>query len=188
MKKIILSLIAVITLAVNAVPAWPDDIPGASYAIFEGGKAPSPLSRSQKNVTFYSFDGNPIITLAHPSAYRFGYPKVNPGLRLDPSAPKPQPVTYEIKRSSKIFYSGKCTIIFYDKHNNALAEFECYKTNDTIAIAFPNPGIQPGRIGAVITLSAPNFDGLRDMVATFKNFPLDLSRATEKPKHSKKLK
>jgi|GEM_PF-5033513 hypothetical protein len=187
MKKLI-TLIAAISLAVNADPAWPDDIPGASYAIFEGGKAPSPFSRLPKNVTFYTFDGNPIITLAHPTAYRFGYPKVNPGLRLDPSAPKPQPATYEIKSASKIFYSGKCTIIFYDKHDNVIAGFECYKTNDTIAITFQKPDVQPGRIGSLVTLSAPNFEGLKNMIEQWNSFPLDLSRVTEKPKHSKKWK
>ena len=182
MKKLI-TLIAAFLFTANAFAIF-EPIANASYAIYEGGKRPGIFS-APKNVTFYTFDGDSIITVEHPQAY-ICYLKIN-RLRLDPAAPKSQPVTYEIKSASKIFYSGKCTIIFYDKHNNVIAEFECYKKNDTIAIAFSRPDVEPGRIGSLVTLSAPNFEGLKAMIEQWKSFPLDLSRVTEKPKISKKL-
>lgn len=184
MKKLII-LIAAFTFAVNA-NNWPEPIANASYAIFEGGNKPNRLYGKPCNVTFYTFDGDSIITTKN--AYNFGYPKINSGLRLDPSAPKPQPATYEIKSASKIFYSGKCTIIFYDKHNNVISEFQCYKTNDTIMIRFRDSTTQPGSIGLIVNLSAPTFEELRNTWTAMNKFPLDLSRVTEKPNHSKKLK
>jgi hypothetical protein len=178
MKKIILTLIAATTLAVNADPRL-DDIPGASYAVFEG-------SKKSGNVTFYTFDGNPIITVPAHLAYHV-YLKVN-SLRLDPSAPKPQPVTYEIKPVSKIFKSGKSTLFFYDKHNNVIAEFECYKKSNSFSIIFKDPTVKPGYIGALTTVTAPSWASLKDIITPMKCCLLDLSCVAEKPKHSKKLK
>ncbi len=153
-----LALLATITLATHAFAIF-EPIPDASYVIYEGGKVPSLLS-APKNVTFYTFDGNPIITVKYPQAY-ICYLKIN-RLRLDPAAPKPQPVTYEIKPVSKmhgLFGSGKSIIFFYDKHDNVIAKFECYKKSNTIA---------------------------RELIQSFGSFSLDLSRVTEKPRKSKK--
>lgn len=172
-----LALLATITLATHAFAI--DNIPNASYAIYQDDKAPVTL----KNVTFYTFDGNPIITVQYRLACR-AYPK-NKSLRLDPAAPKPQPVTYEIKPASKmhqLFGSGKGIIFFYDKHNNVIQQYECYKKGDYISITFPNPDVEPGRIGSLVELGGSNFERLKALIRLWEVFPLDLSRVTEKPR------
>ena len=163
-------------LAANANPIL-DNIPNASYAIDENSKRPS-IMRESGNITFYSFDGNPIITVDHPLAYHC-YWKVNT-LRLDPAAPKPQPVTYAIKLISKKFWSKKCAIIFYDKHDNVIAEFECYQKSNSLSIIFKDPTKKPGVIGEFTKVTAPNWALLKDIITSMKWFPLDLSRVTEK--------
>lgn len=179
------ALLATISIATHATP----DIANASYAIFEGGKEPNnsifyPNNRPPLNVTFYTFDGNPIVTVNNP--YRDGYPK-RCHLRLDPSAPKPQPVTYEIKPVSKmhaLFGSGKSIIFFYDKHNNVILQHECYKKNKTLSFIIRNHAVESGRIGEFTRITVPNFEFLKTNNVII---PLDLSRVSEKP-NSKKLK
>lgn len=184
MKKLI-TLIAVFAFTANAdVFLW-DPIPNASYLIYEDGRRPHPFSERTRNpsyVTFYTFDGNPIITLDHGLAFP-GFPKVNHP-RLDYTAPKPQPVTYEIKPVSIIhglFKSGKCIISFYDKHDNVIANFECYKKGKSLSFIITNPTVKPGHIGAFTKLTVPDFEFLRTITPS-TTLPLDLSGVTEKPR------
>lgn len=177
MKKLI-TLITACIFAGNALAIF-EPIPGASYVIFEGGKKPG-LFKTPKTATFYTFDGNPIVTVPYPQAY-ICYLKIN-RLRLDESTPKRQPATYEIKPISKIFYPGTCAIIFYDKHENVIAKFKCYKNGNTIRFPFQDTSVSDVSITG--TIAVRSLEELRAL----KGFDLDLSRVTEKPKHSKKLK
>lgn len=176
MKKLI-TLIAVLTLAAHAHDN-DEPIANASYAIYSG-KPPHPLVSKETacRVTFYTFDGNPIITVNHPEQFHFGYPKVAGRLRLDPSAPKPQPVTYEIQYASRfptLAGSSKCIIYFYDKNGNLIEQYTC-DTEGGFLVIYYCLGTTP---------YIKNIDQLRGLT----HFPLDLSRVSEKFKPSKKLR
>jgi hypothetical protein len=183
MKRLITLITALaLIFAANAGPMM-DPIPNASYAIYEGGRTPSALSKST-NVTFYTFDGDPIITLDHLTACP-GFPKVNRP-RLDPYAPKPQPVTYEIKYASKfpmLVGSSKSIISFYDKNDNVIKKYEYNNLRHEIVVYSSLPTKDP-HLAIAGTYYAKTANDLRKLA----DFPLDLSRITEKPKHSKKLK
>lgn len=104
-------------------------IDNASYLVYEGTptkdsisiELPGGVKCKCKNVTFYTFDGEPIITLEHD----FRFPRMDE--KLDPKAPKPKPVSYR-----KIYWPAihigfgmekGCPgyfVLFHDKNNNRM--------------------------------------------------------------------
>lgn len=180
------ALLATISIATHAFAIDDTIIPQASYLVYERdfGNGPDSLS---KEVTFYTFDGNPIITMEHHWTTRTELLK-----KIDPSAPKPQPVSYEISKPRSVWdpflvvmgVQPPCFIIFYDQHDNVIAKFDCYKKRKTLSIIVRNPAVQPGRIGEFTRITVPNFEFLKTNNVII---PLDLSRVSEKP-NSKKLK
>jgi hypothetical protein len=71
-------------------------IVGSSYCVYEGApridsdiwNVPGGVSSDSKTVTFYTFDGNPIITVLHNMKHHIIENN------LDKSAPKPKPSSY----------------------------------------------------------------------------------------------
>lgn len=122
-----------LTVCLNT-PITAEIIPGASYAIVK--KDGSLLKIVFENITgrrklpyktiFYTFDGNPIKeipAIISPS-------DINK--QLDPSAPKPQPITFKVIWHDMIMIwhglqiTGKYYIHFYDKNGNQI-EWSIYK-------------------------------------------------------------
>ena len=125
--RIIKTLITVIGLAIWAyTPLAAEIIPNAAYAIVK--KEGSWFNRFFENITrqsrlpyktiFYTFDGNPITEVAGIIELH------NIKQQLDPSAPKPQPVTFKIIRHTGAFITTPQHYIhFYDKNGNEIAWF-----------------------------------------------------------------
>jgi len=93
-------------------------IPNASYMIYEGEKGVIPtVSMTSQYITFYTADGEPIKTIEH------GKGVWSMQRKLDPMAPKPQPVLCMLRnvpdnRQNKKANNGGDYIVFYDKHDN----------------------------------------------------------------------
>ncbi len=105
-------------------------IRGASYCVYEGDTGiTGGILMSSRFVTFYTFDGNEIKTIAHNHEPHVIEKK------LDTMAPKPQPTTYQIKywAAHQIGFglqkgvSGNF-IVFYDKNGNKI---NSHRYNDT---------------------------------------------------------
>jgi hypothetical protein len=106
---------------------------GASYHFYEGGltkfssitNLPGEVSKESKYITFYTFDGNPIITIEH----NFDFALMN--AKLDSSALPPKPVSYKkfwwptfkakdtLILESVIAQSGY-VVLFHDKNGNRI--------------------------------------------------------------------
>lgn len=98
-------------------------IPNASYYIYDDGK---------KHVTFYTFDGDKIQTIEFNSKFES---IIN---RLDPKAPKPQPVFYEIKQWKIMDNECVWCIVFYDKNGNTIASYRYDRKTHEIIIYTQN--------------------------------------------------
>lgn len=164
---VIVFLIAGTSYAMQSV-VYTSVIPEASYLVYDGdsdGDIVGGVSASSRNVTFYTFDGNPITTIEHGSRF-FAMSR-----KLDRSAPKPRPLTYKIKCWPDIrigfgLAKGGSVdfILFYDKNGNKIDSF-CYdKVNRQITI-----------FSETVTKKY-HFNTLKDLRGLdILDFPLDLS-------------
>jgi hypothetical protein len=125
-------------------------IQGASYVVTDFTNSPV------IEVYFYTFDGELITTQRH-NNHR---PSIS---LLDPDAPKPQPVDYEITETIHPKDSW-LTITFYDKNNNKIATYPYNK--------YPNHIIVTNARGIIHSF---NFDEANPQNIN-KDFPLDLNK------------
>jgi len=105
-------------------------ISNASYCIFEGDNPKDIIGGipgSSKTVTFYTFNGDKIKTIEH----NFHFPLMRG--KLDPKAPKPQPVSCMLRFWPAIELDFGMTkgvpgwfIIFYDKNGNRIESYRYY--------------------------------------------------------------
>jgi|GEM_PF-4957048 len=113
-------------------------IPRASYFVYEGNEGNKSyvimgVPSGSKQVTFYTYDGEAIRT----TGYQLGnFQAVEK--RLDPMAPKPQPVAYSIKYWECLIgvgYKGVPGhfIVFHDKHGNQIQRFRFEKNKTDVA-------------------------------------------------------
>ena len=105
-----------------------DIISGSSYLVYEGGltksspinRSPGHVSKTSKNVTFYTFDGNPITTIKH----NFDFEKMN--AKLDPSALVPKPISFRkifmptFKCVDSMIVEAGYMVLFHDKNGNRI--------------------------------------------------------------------
>lgn len=103
-----------------------DIIRGSSYLLFEGSPKkgspidhiPGQIGENSKTVTFYTFDGEPIITVEHNSNFDSIKSK------LDPFALPPKPVSYKrvwvpsFKFNSETLVEAGYLVFFHDKNHN----------------------------------------------------------------------
>lgn len=111
-------------------------VPGSSYLVYQGNLTkdspisciPCQVNKDSKMVTFYTFDGNPILTVEH----HFDFDNIS--FRLDPSALPPKPVSYRriwmpaFKVDSCIVEAGYMVLI-HDKYGNRMG-WELLKSID----------------------------------------------------------
>jgi hypothetical protein len=128
-KSLLIGLLTTIVMANNYVLSMKNDnvIPDASYCIYDGDNATlcvGEIPSSSKFVIFYTFDGNPIITIEHKSRFD------DIEKMLDPNSPKPQPTSCLIKYWQAIslgFWEKKGIpgwyIHFYDKNGYKIKSY-----------------------------------------------------------------
>lgn len=133
-------------------------VPNASYVIYEGaqtcrGGVPS----DSRYATFYTFDGNPLITVEHYLDFT-GITQ-----KLDPNAQRPQPTTYKITHWPAISIllvlkkgCGRDVILFFDKNGNRIDVYSHNRTDNTITVS-------------------SNTISLEELLKNDTHFPLDLS-------------
>ena len=143
-------------------------IPNSSYMIYEGQYGIiSGVPNTSRNVTFYTCNGDPIATEEHYFRFRLMSRK------LDPAAPKPQPIKYEIKYWPAVSCPDGMKkgvpgdfILFYDKNGNQIKSYRYDKTQNQITV-FTETGS-----------NVYQFNSSEDPKA-LTNFPLDLSVVSE---------
>ncbi len=133
MNKFLLSFTLLsASIVLHAMEDKPDDsvVQDSSYFVYEGATGTTGgIPTGSKLVTFYTFDGRPLKTIAH----KFYFPIIE--RKLDQKAPKPQPTEYEIKYWAAHAISLKRLdgtvgtvykgvpgnfILFYDKNGNII--------------------------------------------------------------------
>lgn len=144
-------------------------IPGASYYVYEGNptkessvaETPGGLRGGSKYVTFYTFDGNPIVTMEHNMAMQTVKAK------LDPTAPIPKVASYR-----RVWWPAHhlgwgmrkgvpgYAIFFHDKNGNRIGWGR---------LAFPDQSLFP-----------PSTD-FYDLKNPSCIFPYDISDSVEEP-------
>lgn len=124
----------------------------ASYLIYKEEYNPErDIVYLLNEVTFYTFNGDPILTIKDSSP--------NKERRLDPRAPLPQPISYDIKSLDMFAF-----VYFKDKHNNTIKRYLYRKDNDQIVVKFKT-GTKIYQFNDLLTA----YDRAKD------DFPLDLS-------------
>jgi hypothetical protein len=142
----------------------PAPIPGASYAVKN-----FTMGLSDELIFFYTFDGELIRT----EKYYIGICED----MIDPTAPKPQPRHYVIRKNEE--KHTKSRIIFYDKHGRAFGSYtydtvwqtislgKICKNDPTKEMSFDFNESSPGKIGP--------------------DFPLDLTVVQKMPDNDDEL-
>lgn len=101
----------------------PDEtvVPNSSYVIYEGQSEMGGVPAKSKLVTFYTCDGDAIVTIPH----GFRFPVIE--RKLDKTAPKPRPTAFKRIWWPAIRLGFGMTkgvpgymVIFYDKNGNAI--------------------------------------------------------------------
>lgn len=132
-------------------------IPHASYLIYEKSDG-SRIVRGTQYVTFYTFDGEVIVTLQHHGKCM--------SHKLDPQAPKPQPISGKIvyltsqEKYGVIKQVGGYFIYFYDRNQNILGKFRFEKKIRSILVISHDQSIETIEL---------------DVALKSSDFPLDLS-------------
>ena len=149
-------------------------IPNSSYMIYEDEQTMTGgVPASSRQVTFYTPTGDPIKTIEH----HFCFYAMN--RKLDQSAPKPQPIAYQIKYWPAISLGWGMTkgvpgdfIAFYDKNGNEIKRYRYDKTNNQITVFSETENTRNTR-----TYDFKSESELRML----KEFPLDLSIVNQAP-------
>ena len=144
-------------------------IADASYVVYD---------KDLKNKTFYTYDGNPIIKIKNKApnlrTKDYTHPLSTRNRRLDPEAPKPQPIYYTIEYYRAFKGRSGYRIYFLDKNDN---EIKWYRYNKKLqAIQISNEGIYNKDDKLIDFYKLPRNHDLEPL----KNFPLDLSIVQEK--------
>jgi hypothetical protein len=142
-------------------------IKGAAYYVYENTDPKSGyIVMGSKHVTFYTHDGQKLVTLATEG---FLEPQ---NFRLDPAAPRPQPATFRLISFPRIREQGPegDWVAFFDKHGNRIKGYEYDKETQGLFIAFDQ--ITKEEINVEFPLN--DLEKIRS-IQPRSNFRLDLS-------------